>query len=160
MNRVIKTGYRAYLPITIVIVLYLFANSAAWAQEKFKIRYTNLPENTTYSQQYSLEAGDVPGHDVRIYEIQRKYPQNPPKFNGISVLEEWNRGYSDYTDVNGRAWWYITYFLESGDKVYARADGTTQTQRSFNESSTSKFFGIITITGGTGEFKNIRGILR
>ena len=60
----------------------------------------------------------------------------------------------------GRAWWYITYFLESGDKVYARADGTTQTQRSFNESSTSKFFGIITITGGTGEFKNIRGILR
>ena len=75
-------------------------------------------------------------------------------------MEEWNRGYSDYTDVNGRAWWYITYFLESGDKVYARADGTTQTQRSFNESSTSNFFGIITITGGTGEFKNIRGILR
>jgi hypothetical protein len=131
-----------------------------WAQDKNKIHFVNLPQHTAYSQQYRLEAGDVPGHYVRIFEIQRRYPGNPPKFDGVSVTEQWDRGYSDYINTNGRAWWYITYFLEDGDKIYARADGTTQTKQDSSHSSASKFVGVITITGGTGEFKGIRGLLQ
>lgn len=102
----------------------------------------------------------MPGHYVRIFEIQRLYPNNPPKFEGVPVTEQWDRGYSDYTDTNGRAWWYSTYFLENGDKIYARVDGTTQTRQSNSHTSISRFVGVITLTGGTGKFKGIRGLLQ
>jgi hypothetical protein len=150
----------AYFSTSLVFILCLVVSSLGWTQVKHKIHFVNLPDNTAYSQQYRLEAGDVPGHYVRIFEIQRLYPNNPPKFEGVSVTEQWDRGYSDYTDTNGRAWWYSTYFLENGDKIYARVDGTTQTKQSNSQTSISTFVGVITITGGTGEFKGIRGLLQ
>ena len=150
----------ANLSPCLVFTLCLVVSGLVGAQVKHKIHFVNLPDNTAYSQQYRLEAGDVPGHYVRIYEIQRLYPNNPPKFKGVSVTEQWDRGYSDYTDTNGRAWWYSTYFLENGDKIYARTDGTTQTSHSDSHTSISTFVGVITITGGTGEFKGIRGLLQ
>ena len=151
---------RANLSPCLVFTLCLVVSGLVGAQVKHKIHFVNLPDNTAYSQQYRLEAGDVPGHYVRIYEIQRLYPNNPPKFKEVSVTEQWDRGYSDYTDTNGRAWWYSTYFLENGDKIYARTDGTTQTSHSDSHTSISTFVGVITITGGTGEFKGIRGLLQ
>ena len=150
----------AYLSLPLVITVCLVGSGLGWAQDKHKIHFVNLPKNTTFRKQFRLEAGDVPGHYVRIYEIHRRYPHDPPKFNGVSVTEQWDRGYSDYTDTNGRAWWYITYFLENGDKIYARTDGTTQTSHSDSHTSISTFVGVITITGGTGEFKGIRGLLQ
>jgi hypothetical protein len=152
----------AYLSLPLVITVCLVGSGLGWAQDKHKIQFVNLPKNTTFNKQYRLKAGDVPGHYVRIFEIHRRYPHDPPKFNGVSVTEQWDRGYSDYTDTNGRAWWYITYFLENGDKIYAREDGTstTQTKQGSSDSSISKFAGVITITGGTGKFKGIRGLLQ
>ena len=159
MKRQIRS-VSAYLSFLLVLIVCLAGSGLAWAQDKYKIHFVNLPEHTAYSQQHRLEVGDVPGHYVRIFEIQRRYPLNPPKFKGISVIEQWDRGYSDYININGRAWWYTTYFLENGDKIYARADGTTQTKQGSSDSSISNFVGVITITGGTGEFKGIRGQLQ
>jgi hypothetical protein len=73
----------AYLSTSLVFALCLVVSGLGWAQAKHKIHFVNLPEITAYSQQYRLEAGDVPGHYVRIFEIQRLYPNNPPKFEGV-----------------------------------------------------------------------------
>ena len=145
--------------VVFIIILCLVGGEVGWAQTKHKIHFTNLPKNTTFTGQHQFDAGDVPGHFVRIYEIQRRYPIKPPKFNGVPAPEQWDRGYSDYTNLNGRAWWYTTFYLENGDKIYARADGTTQTNIGGDPSSSGRFLGILTITGGTGQFKSIRGLL-
>jgi len=159
MKGLITRHVGSFLQMAFVITLGLVGSEVGWAQGKNTIRFTNLPQNTTFTGQHRFDAGDVPGHYVRIYEIQRRYPIKPPKFNGIAAPEQWDRGYSDYTNLNGRAWWYTTFYLENGDKIYARADGTTQTKNRGDQSSSGSFFGIMTITGGTGQFKGIRGLL-
>jgi hypothetical protein len=76
------------------------------------------------------------------------------------VKEAWFRGYSDYTDINGRSWGYSTYVLENGDKIFARFDSTTQTTMNPDGSKKSANTGVETLSGGTGKFREIRGILR
>jgi hypothetical protein len=72
----------------------------------------------------------------------------------------WNRAYSDYTNLNGLAWGYSHYVLESGDKIFARYEGTTHTVVSAAGSKKTTFAGVITLAGGTGKFRAIRGLLR
>src|SRR5580704_8879996 len=63
-------------------------------------------ENTQYTQQHTIDVGDVSGHQVRLFEIRRTYPSNAPEINGMKIVESWARGISDYTNNNGEA---ITY---------------------------------------------------
>ena len=91
-----------------------------WAQEKRKIAWTAPAPNSKYTQQHTIDVGDVPGHQVRIVEIHQTYPGGAPVFDGVRVVEDWFRGYSDYTNVNGHAWGYGQYVLENGDKILAK----------------------------------------
>src|SRR5271165_5170227 len=72
--------------------------ASAFAHEKQHLSYKSLPENTKFTQQNIIDVGDVPGHQVRIYEIHRTYPTNPPMINGLRLVEQWSRGTSDYID--------------------------------------------------------------
>ena len=38
--------------------------------------------NARYTQQHTIDVGDVPGHQVRVFEVRRTYPSNPPVING------------------------------------------------------------------------------
>ena len=40
-------------------------------------------ENTKYTQQHTIDVGDVSGHQVRLFEIRRTYPSNAPVINGM-----------------------------------------------------------------------------
>src|SRR5262249_28684140 len=42
------------------------------AQERLVFRVT--AENTEYTKQHTIDVGDVPGHQVRLFEIKRRYP--------------------------------------------------------------------------------------
>src|SRR5437868_2102091 len=68
----------------------------AVAQQKQKVSYKTPPENTKYTQQHLMDVGDVPGHQVRIYEIHRTYPGNAPMINGVKLKEQWTRVMADY----------------------------------------------------------------
>ena len=93
----------------------------AIVQEKQRVSFKISAENTKYTQQHSIEVGDVSGHYVRVYEIQRTFPNNAPLINGVALKEQWNRAISDYTDNNGPGTTYGTYVLENGDKFFSRA---------------------------------------
>jgi hypothetical protein len=147
--------------VTIVAALTILAAADGWAQQKHKISGKMLAENTKYTQQYSIDVGDVPGHQVRIFEMDRKFPTDPPLFLGVRVTELWIRGYSDYIDLNGRAAEYSIFLLENGDKVFARNESVSQTTVDpATGAKRSTATNVAAITGGTGKFLGIRGTIR
>jgi hypothetical protein len=128
----------------------------ALAQQKQKVSFKTLPENTKYTQQHIIDAGDVPGHQVRVYEIHRTLGANAPMINGVKLKETWNRGLSDYTDNSGANTNYTVYVLENGDTFSARS--TTLAQSAGGGKITTSSAG--TITGGTGKLIGIQGTTR
>ena len=102
----------------------------------------------------------VPGHQVRIYELHRTFPTDAPVINGVKVKETWGRNISDYTDNNGPGIVYTIYFMENGDKIFTR--GNLVASSSTNPDGTKKNTAttVATITGGTGKFAGMSGIVR
>ena len=141
-------------------VLGLIPTSEGWAQEKCKRSGSNLAQDTKYVQQHVIDVGDVPDHQVRILELHYT-PSNPkPNCEGLKVVEAWSRGYSDYTNINGRAWGYAIDILENGDKIFSQWSGITQTIINADGSRKSTYTGITTYTGGTGKYRGIHGMSR
>jgi hypothetical protein len=149
-----------WVVLAVGLVLAVLRPSESWAQEKHRISLKGAPANTKYTQQYVIDVGDMPGHQVRVAENHVTYPDSPPMIEGIKVVEAWNRYSTDYTDLNGQLLGYGIFVLENGDKVFTRAAGTSQSVVKADGSRRTTFSGTSTITGGTGKFRNIRGTLR
>jgi hypothetical protein len=130
----------------------------AAAQEKQRVSFKTGAENAKYTQQLFIDAGDVPGHQVRVFELHWTVPSNPPVIiNGGKLTEAWGRGTTDYTDGNGPGAMYLVYVLENGDKFFARFNIIAQRS---SESGKSNGTNVGAITGGTGKFSGIRGVVR
>jgi hypothetical protein len=139
------------------------STTSGWAQqEKFKWS-TKGAEGAVnkYTQQLAIDVGDVPGHQVRVYEIHTVYPANWPVLNakGLRIVESWARGASDYIDGNGRVSGYFVDIYENGDKVFGRYEGNTQTVVKGDATSTT-YHGVGTITSATGKLRGIQGLAR
>jgi hypothetical protein len=132
----------------------------AHAQQMQRLSFKTPAANTKYTQQHVLDVGDVPGHQVRIYELHRIFPTDAPVINGVKVVETWGRNISDYTDNNGPGITYTVYMMEGGDKFFSR--GSLISQSSVNADGTKKntATSVATITGGTGKFAGIKGTIR
>src|SRR3989442_6222164 len=161
---------------TIIITAALVFAQPALAQtpQKQRISYRAPASTTQYTQQHVIEVGDVAGHQVRLFELRRtfgatavavatsasdqqgKAASDTPVFNGIKAKEIWTRGLSDYTDGNGRVHGYSVYNLENGDKIFSSYEGLALTPAGGKTNATY----VISFTGGTGQFKNIRGTMR
>lgn len=102
-----------------------------------------------------MEVGDGDGHKLRAFEIKRTFPTDPPKFNGVAVVQSWARGVSDYIDESGSGLVYIIYDLENGDHIFTRSMLVAQKTSDASGKSTSVSAGVI--TGGTGKFAAIAG---
>lgn len=113
--------------------------------------------NARYTQQHTIDVGDVSGHQVRVFEVRRTYPSNPPVINGVKIVESWTRGISDYTDNNGPAVVYHVYVGENGDKFFVTSSAIS-VQAPGTRTMTITTVG--TVSGGTGEFFGIQGLLR
>jgi hypothetical protein len=132
----------------------------AWSQQKQTLSFKNTANNSRYVQQHVIDVGDVPGHQVRIYEIQWKYPSGEFSLEGVKVTESWIRGFSDYTNGNGPNSSYNTYILEDGNKVFTKSAGASQTTLRADGTKSSRFFTVENFVGGTGKFRGIHGTLR
>ena len=146
--------------LAVSITLILLTAPEVRAQQKHQIAYKNQGENTKYVQQHAIDVGDIPGHQVRINEIHYTFPADPPVFENVKVVEQWNRGYSDYVDINGRHWGYVVFILENGDKIFARNEGSSQTIVNADGTKKSTATGVTLLTGGTGKFGGVQGLLR
>jgi hypothetical protein len=128
----------------------------ALAQEKQKVSYKVSEQDSKYTQQLVIDVGDVPGHQVRVFEIHRMFSADAPMINGIKLKETWTRGVSDYTNYNGPSGSYAIYLFENGDRFFVR--NTTLGQQSAAGKRANISVG--QITGGTGKFAGIQGMTR
>jgi hypothetical protein len=127
------------------------------AQHKQHLAFKVEQANARYTQQHTIDVGDLPGHQVRVFEVRRTYPSNPPVVNGVKIVESWTRGVSDYTNNTGPAVVYHVYVAENGDKFFVTSSAiSVQAPGMRNMTITT----VGTITGGTGEFFGIQGLLR
>jgi hypothetical protein len=128
----------------------------AAAQQKQRVSFKTSAENTKYTQQHVLDVGDVPGHQVRIYELHRTFPNNPPMINAVALKEQWTRAVSDYTDNSGPGTTYGVYVLVNGDQFFTRSALVAQNTGSGKLTATTAGY----ITGGTGKLAGLQGMVR
>lgn len=160
MNKCILKAFSVCSVIVTCAGLSLIPVSEGWAQEKCKRSGVYLAQDSKYVQQHVIDVGDAPGHQVRILELRRTPSNAKPNCEGLKVVESWSRGYSDYTNTNGRAWGYGIDVLEDGDKIFSQWSGTTQSTVSSDGSKKTMYTGVSTLTGGTGKYRGIRGMSR
>jgi hypothetical protein len=136
----------------------LFAAYDARAQTKYTI--STAPSTTSsYPQQLALDVGDVPGHQVRVYQLHFEYPAHDLAFAGVLVKESEVYGFSDYINYSGPFSNYQVYTLENGNKVFSRSSGTSRLVTSTDGNRVVKYSYVENFVGGTGKFKGIRGQL-
>jgi hypothetical protein len=141
-------------PTAAVCAVVLFASIAS-AQQMQKVTFKTPAENSKYALQQNVDVGDGQNHIVRIYDVHRAFPTNPPVIAGLKIVEESDRGVADYIDGNGNSTFYSVYTMENGDKFFIRSSLVVQ-------SATGKLSGMSSgvITGGTGKLAGIRGVYR
>jgi len=147
--------------IALVIgTLICMSAAPALGQQKFKYSFKTPPGISKYTQQHVLEVGDVPGHQIRIAEIHTKFASEAPEYDGVKVVETWGRLTSDYSNGNGRLVPYTVLHMANGDKIFHRGEGISHSAAAADGSKRISYSNVLTITGGTGKFANLRGLLR
>jgi hypothetical protein len=148
---------RALLTLTTVALLCLttaLPTGNAFAQEKQHVSYKVTSENTKFIQQLNVDAGDVPNHIVRVFDLRRTHP-NGPIINGVKLADETARGTTDIIDGNGTTTTYQVYMMENGDRFFARL-----AQVNKNNSGKIAATAIGPITSGTGKFADMHGFVQ
>src|SRR5205807_3282969 len=108
-----------------VVLLAIGICGNAGAQSRTKVVYQVSASETKYTQQHTIQVGDMPGHEIRIYEIQRTL-KDGPMIEGVRMKETWSRGYSNYIDMNGSSQIYTIAMMENGDKIFGRNELISQ----------------------------------
>jgi hypothetical protein len=140
-------------------LLTLCLAGLASAQQKYPYHQATPAQSSQYVQQHSIEVGDIPGHQIRIYEIQRGYTSEHPLVMGTKVVESWTRGFSDYVNGIGPTQGYSTTVLEDGNKIFEEWRGTSYSAATSTGSRRGTYHGTDRFVGGTGKFATIRGVL-
>ena len=152
---------RARIWATSIVALTLFGTPEVGAQQRTLVKFEAPAANTKYTEQHSIPVGDVAGHDIRIFENLRTFPNEPLVLGEVPVKEWWTRGSTDFTDANGLGTAYHTLVMENGDKIFIRVNFVAQSVPSADGSKKGANNLIAgPITGGTGKFLGIRGMLR
>ena len=142
----------------LLFTVLLAASASALSQQKYPIASNAGGQTSKYIQQYKIDVGDVPGHQIRIQETHRVYnDKSTLEFQGVKAKEGWVRGFSDYTNGKGKAWGYGHWVLEDGNKVYYDYVGTSHAEPTATGSLKGGYHGTTRIVGGTGKYKGIRG---
>jgi hypothetical protein len=146
------------LALAITVILASLSSTPIDAADRCKMTVRIPAANTSYTQQHRIDVGDLPGHQVRLFEIHRVYPgASTANCEGLKRVESWRRGYSDYIDNSGRAWGYGVIVLENGDQIFTQWSGTSTSQTAAGGSKLSAFTGTSRIIGGTGRYAKVRG---
>lgn len=149
---------RAALACLSALALILAAGEAL-AQQKHKYFFKPPPGTTKFTQTHLLDIGDMPGHQVRIAEVQAKYGDEAPVFDGVKVREIRSVLVSDYVGGTGNAFLHGVWSLENGDKIYSRTDIMARTTVGTDDARTTSFTAVVRLNGGSGKFTGIRGTL-
>jgi hypothetical protein len=143
------------LRFSLLATAVLFTANSAAAQQKQQVSFTNSPENSKYTQQLTINVGDIPNHVVRVFEIHYTFPNNAPVINGLKVVESWDRGFGDRIEGNGSLTLYTEFVMDNGDKFFTRIVGIVQ-----NTAGKLTSTNVGNIIFGTGKLAGIQGNIR
>ena len=146
--------------VTIAFGLTALDLSEGWAQEKHKHSWSSRPENTKFTVQQQLEIADLPGHIIRMFEVRRTYPENPPMIEGLKVVEEIARGIADNVAGNGRSWGYSSWRYDNGDMSFGEWQNINQAVTNADGSRKATYVGTYITTGGVGKLRGLKGFGR
>jgi len=135
----------------------LVASNVVVAQDKHVVAFDAPASGNKYTQLYVLDVGDVPGHKLRLYELVRAYGAKDQTIEGVVLKEAVIHASSDLTEMNGLGHSYVEYRMDNGDKIFARGYFL---YHKLPNSDRQKNLTELDITGGTGKFRGIRGIVR
>jgi hypothetical protein len=141
--------------VAVISAIALFAAPQVFAQQKYTITQPRKAISK-FTQEYSIEVGDVLGHKLRVYEVRNEYPDQGFVLAGVAVKEMVSDGMSDSVNGSGTFNAYNVFTMIDGSKVFVRVSGTTQSDGAGGNRSTS----VENFVGGTGKFKGIRGQMR
>lgn len=143
----------------VFVMLLGLTSVSAHAQQKYTYSHASPPDASKYIRDHSIEVDDVPGHKVRIVEIQRTYTKDHPTIMGTKVVESWFRGFTDYGASGGPGHGYETWILEDGSRIYLETTFLSYVQTTATGSRRGTSHSTDRIVGGTGRFVSIRGQL-
>ena len=132
----------------------------AWSQQKYSLSYTAPAAASRYTEEHLIDVGDVPGHQVRVFELHYDDSMTGVAFAGVKGKETWTRGTSDFTNGNGVASNYNVRVMEDGSKIFSRQLVLAQAGTNAEGAKVLKFSAVETLIGGTGRFSRIRGTIR
>jgi hypothetical protein len=118
---------------------------------------------SVYKQQHEIDVGDYAGHKVRVAEVYTDYSvlgDAAPALAEVRVKSGTTTWLSDYIAGNGSASGYTVFVMENGDKVFAKTSLTLHAKPNSEGKPSSQFLQVYVLTGGTGKFKGIQGLLR
>jgi hypothetical protein len=156
-------GDRFFTVIALALVgaFILIATHISLAQEKKKISWSAKAENTKVALQQALDIPDIAGHIIRLTEFRRTWPDGgAPTVEGLKVVEDISRGFSDSIAGNGRGSGYSQWRFENGDLMFGEWQNTLQTVANPDRSRKTTFTGTYVTTGGTGRLRGIKGLGR
>lgn len=104
---------------TLLLVLSVSVGLQAHAQEKKTVSFDAKAAGNKYTQQYAIDVGDAPAHQLRLFELIRNYGEDAPMIEGVHLKQATIRGTTDYTDMNGLGSSYVIYEMDSGERIYA-----------------------------------------
>jgi hypothetical protein len=136
-----------------------FTLSAAHAQDKFPYDYSTPPATSRYTQRHAIPVPDVAGHEIVIYELQRTFGADAPKFLGVKLTENWSYGIADQINGVGATEGYTVWTLEDGSKLFSDFRGSVFGELTDTGFRRGTYHGATRFTGGTGRFAQLRGTL-
>jgi hypothetical protein len=155
MMSMIRT--KAFLTATLGTVM-LCAASSVWAQ-KYQYSYSAAPSSSRYVQRHAIPVGDLDGHEIVVYELQRIYATDQPTVMGVKVVESWAYGLTDQTNGVGTSEGYNVWILEDGNRLFSDFHGTVYGALSETGARKGTYYGTARFLGGTGKFAALRGTL-
>ena len=115
---------RSWIVAVLFGVSAFVLSSVVWSQQRIPLKQSDTEGG--YVEERTIDVGDAPGHQVRIYQLKYKYPKKDLVFLGVPVRESFTSGISDYTNGSGQFSNYSVYVLEDGNKIFSRGGGSTQ----------------------------------
>jgi uncharacterized protein HemX len=97
------TNRGSVVSLAIAAALALGAAPCAWAQQKQKVLVQRSRRQHQVPQQHAIDVGDAPGHQVRVFELQRIFGADAPAIEGVKVKELLTRGMTDFTSSTASA---------------------------------------------------------
>ena len=108
----------------ITIYTFVFLITLAKAEECI-YTYETTPEESKYTKQFSIDTHRE-RHAVRIFSAENTYKNQKKNCEGVTLVKEFNWGYSDYINNSGPVKGHVTQIYSDGSKIFMTFEGTSQ----------------------------------